>query len=86
MNVDALNRQNIPYFEQKLNWVFLIQDAKKIEERMCYDAYWELYTNLGTITLKMYDGLSKEEFLIRCGKCRTVKELLEMQPKCFYYD
>jgi hypothetical protein len=86
MNVLALNERNIPYFKQKLNWKFIIEGAKKIEERLCYDAYWELYTNLGTITLKMYDGLSQKEFLSRCNKCNTVAELLDLQPKCFYYD
>jgi hypothetical protein len=86
MNVDALNRQNIVDFEQKLNSKFTIKDVKKIQERLCYDAYWEVYTNLGTITLKMYDGLSKNEFLNRCNVCNTVSELLGIQPIHFYYD
>jgi hypothetical protein len=86
MNVNVVNQDNIPHFKEKLNCRFIIEGAKKIEERMCYDAYWELYTNLGTITLKMFDGLSVKEFLDTCSKCNTVAELLEIQPKCFYYD
>jgi hypothetical protein len=86
MNVDYLNRKSIPNLEQvKFNFI-KINDVKKIEETMCYDSYWEVFTNLGKVTLKMYDGMDEKDMLWKCRRCKDIYELLEMQPKVFYYD
>jgi hypothetical protein len=86
MQTEILNKQNIPDIEKLQYNSIEISDVKCIEERMCYDSYWEVFTNLGKITLKMYDGISKNEMLKRCRNVNCIAQLLQMQPKVFYYD
>jgi hypothetical protein len=61
-------------------------DVIKTEERMCYDAWWIFKTNLGYFRLKTYDGISENKMREQSKNIKTVKELNEIQPKCFYYD
>jgi len=63
-----------------------IESIKKIEERMCYDALWQFKTNLGDFELKTYDGISEIEMKNKCKNIKTLEELNNIQPKCFYYD
>jgi hypothetical protein len=86
MNIDYLNKKNISNLDQVRFNSLRINGTKKIEERMCYDSYWEVYTNYGTVTLKMYDGIDEEDILWKCRRCKNIYELLEIQPKVFYYD
>jgi hypothetical protein len=87
MDVNYLNKRNIPNWDNVVNEFGLnVTGVKKIEERMCYDAYWEVYTRFGTVTLKMYDGVNEKNFLWQCRACHYLFELLDLQPKCFYYD
>lgn len=87
MEVSMINRQNIPNWNDVVNEFGLgVTGVKKISERMCYDAYWEVYTRFGTVTLKTYDGLREQDFLYQCRSCKYLFELLDLQPKYFYYD
>lgn len=63
-----------------------VKNVKKVEERLCYDAWWEFKTNLGDFTLKTYDGISERNMREICNNIKTLKELNDIQPKCFYYD
>jgi hypothetical protein len=63
-----------------------IESIRKVEERMCYDAWWEFKTNLGDFKLKTYDGISEDEMKNKCKNIETIEELNNIQPKYFYYD
>lgn len=63
-----------------------VQDVVKLEERMCYDALWQVNTNIGDFLLKTYDGISKSEMLKQCKSINTINQLNDLQPRCFYYD
>lgn len=63
-----------------------VSDVKKIEERICYDCKWEIYTNYGTVTIKTYDGISYNDMLYKAKQCCSINNLLALQPNCFYYD
>lgn len=63
-----------------------IESFKKVEERMCYDVIWEFKTNIGEFKLKAYDGISERKMGNDCKTIKTIKDLNDMQPKCFYYD
>jgi hypothetical protein len=63
-----------------------ITGVKKTEERLCYDAHWDIYTNQGTISIKTYDGISNNEMFNKVSKCNSVEQILDLQPNCFYYD
>ena len=86
MNVDSMNRSSIPNLESIQDMPVNVSDVKKIEERMCYDAYWEVYTNYGTVTIKTYDGISYNDMLSRVKNCFSISSILALQPNCFYYD
>lgn len=63
-----------------------VTGVRKTEERICYDARWEIYTNQGTINIKTYDGISDNEMLRKVNQCNTIQQILDLQPKYFYYD
>lgn len=86
MNVEYLNKHNIQDLENiKYNPIW-VKEVKKIEERMCYDSYWEVHTTLGKVILKMFDGMDSKDMLRKCSRCNNIAQLLSMQPKSFYYD
>lgn len=64
----------------------IIEKVVLINERMFYDSTWDIYTNQGVTRLKMYDDTSEKSLLSKCEKCNTIEELLNLQPKHFYYD
>lgn len=63
-----------------------IESFKKVEERVCYDALWEFKTSIGQFRVKTYDGISERKMGNDCKSIKTIKDLNDMQPKCFYYD
>lgn len=63
-----------------------ILDFRKLEERMCYDAWWEVETTEGKIKLHTYDGISNDEMKYRLSKCKTLEAVNDLNAKCFYFD
>lgn len=64
----------------------IIKRVVLINKRMFYDSTWDIHTNQGITRLKMYDDISEKSLLNKCEKCNTIEELLDLQPKHFYYD
>lgn len=86
MDVNYVNERNLNNYKFDINIPIKVLAVSKKEERMCYDAYWWVLTSVGPVLIKTYDGHSEKDMLTMCQRCRTINEILELQPKCFYYD
>lgn len=84
--MDFANSISIPNFDDVKDLPVKVSDVKKIEERLCYDAYWHIYTDYGILTIKTLDGISYNDMLSRAKNCNTLSNLLELRGKNFYYD
>ncbi len=63
-----------------------ILSFNKIEERMCYDAWWMVITDQGRIKLHTYDGISNDRMKAYLDKCKTIEDIENLNAKCFYFD
>jgi hypothetical protein len=58
----------------------------KLEERMFYDSWWLVETNLGNIKLHQYNDVEEIELKGKLEICTCLEDVKELEPKNFYFD
>jgi hypothetical protein len=55
---------------------------------MCYDSWWLLETDQGSIKLHLYDGMNAEmiKSKLKESDCNSLESAKEIEPKHFYFD
>lgn len=58
----------------------------KLEERMCYDSWWNVETDRGSVRLHQYDGVAENKLRKEIEMCNNLDEVKKLEPKHFYFD
>lgn len=58
----------------------------KLEERFCYDSWWLVETESGTMRLHQYDGMNPDVLKNQIESCENFDCIADLTPKHFYFD
>lgn len=62
-----------------------VKKLTKIEERLCYDSWWLVETNKGSVRLHQYDGVNPNDLKRKIEMCNNLEALNKLVPT-FYFD